>query len=352
MGLGTFVPIIGHAIDAFASGVNSAVNANQAKKDRQWKEHMYERQKEDEIAFWKMQNEYDLPSAQLQRMKDAGLNPLLAYGQGGSVAASSGQLNLPSPMSSQPARSDFHTNFGIAMQQAYLLNAQRENIEADTENKVQNSLLAAENAVKTRQEGIEKRNENFTFWERWKLTKESMLAENELKREYAFTEISKRNQIEEECRNLEKQNDYLENQISNNDRLTEVRIKQIEQDIDNSIKMTMSTLRLQDAESRKCIAEAYEARMRAALIGDPEYRKAFKEKELQAVKNMILQGDIDGLEKEMKKRALEMMPNVGDPSYKFKEFLDHWVYPISDIIGRALGSGNDAVNLFKTTKKL
>lgn len=35
-----------------------------------------------EIAMWNMQNEYNSPAAQMQRWKEAGLNPMLAYTQG------------------------------------------------------------------------------------------------------------------------------------------------------------------------------------------------------------------------------------------------------------------------------
>ena len=38
----------------------------------------YNRQKE----FWNMQNEYNTPTKQVERLKAAGLNPALMYGQG------------------------------------------------------------------------------------------------------------------------------------------------------------------------------------------------------------------------------------------------------------------------------
>lgn len=48
---------------------------------------------ENQVKFWNMQNEYNTPSAQVSRLKDAGLNPALAYGQGGNVANTAGQLS-------------------------------------------------------------------------------------------------------------------------------------------------------------------------------------------------------------------------------------------------------------------
>lgn len=48
-----------------------------------------EQQNQYNIDMWKMQNEYNSPQAQMQRFKDAGLNPNLIYGQGTSGNASS-----------------------------------------------------------------------------------------------------------------------------------------------------------------------------------------------------------------------------------------------------------------------
>lgn len=41
------------------------------------------------IALWNMQNEYNLPVNQMQRLRDAGLNPNLVYGNGATTLAAS-----------------------------------------------------------------------------------------------------------------------------------------------------------------------------------------------------------------------------------------------------------------------
>jgi len=48
----------------------------------------YNQQKRDNLEFWAMQNEYNSPQQQMQRFKDAGLNPNLIYGQGSAGNAS------------------------------------------------------------------------------------------------------------------------------------------------------------------------------------------------------------------------------------------------------------------------
>lgn len=57
-------------------------NANQAKINRKFQERMYNKQVEDNIKFWNMQNEYNNPSAVLERMRSAGINPLLYMSDG------------------------------------------------------------------------------------------------------------------------------------------------------------------------------------------------------------------------------------------------------------------------------
>lgn len=50
------------------------------------------------IENWSRQNEYNLPSAQMQRYKDAGLNPNLIYGSGSTSAGNAGSVaSAPSP---------------------------------------------------------------------------------------------------------------------------------------------------------------------------------------------------------------------------------------------------------------
>lgn len=79
------MPLLESAIIGGATALGSGINAWQTgrmnKKSRAFATQMYERQKYDNLGFWNMQNEYNSPAAQMQRFKDAGLNPNLIYGQ-------------------------------------------------------------------------------------------------------------------------------------------------------------------------------------------------------------------------------------------------------------------------------
>lgn len=84
-------------IGSSAMGVVSAGQANaramkMAREQREWNEQMYEKQKDFTVQMWHEQNAYNesqldkakaynSPMAQMQRYKDAGINPYMAVGQ-------------------------------------------------------------------------------------------------------------------------------------------------------------------------------------------------------------------------------------------------------------------------------
>lgn len=65
------------ATNAINYGFNQANNRNQ----QRYNDQVYNRQRQDALADWTMQNEYNSPRAQMQRYQEAGLNPNLIYGQ-------------------------------------------------------------------------------------------------------------------------------------------------------------------------------------------------------------------------------------------------------------------------------
>lgn len=90
-------------------GINAALQAGQNKQSRRYATYMYDRQRTDALADWQRQIDYMAPSAQMQRYKDAGLNPMLIYGN---------MANAPSVRASSPGnpRMDApQVNFGGAV---------------------------------------------------------------------------------------------------------------------------------------------------------------------------------------------------------------------------------------------
>lgn len=65
-----------------------------------------------DLQMWELQNEYNSPAAQMERLKQAGLNPLLLYGQG--VSGATGQAKeMPKY---QAPRAEFHSNLMNTLQ--------------------------------------------------------------------------------------------------------------------------------------------------------------------------------------------------------------------------------------------
>lgn len=92
---------IGSAIGA-AAGLGTALLSNyQAKKNRQANEVLAEKQFQQNKEMWDLQNQYNSPLMQTNRLKNAGLSPALAYGGNGQLvgnADSTPQLDYAGAM--------------------------------------------------------------------------------------------------------------------------------------------------------------------------------------------------------------------------------------------------------------
>lgn len=77
--------VIAAGISAAATGVSTAVNSSGRRKSQkrayEYQRKLMEYQNEIALKNWQLENEYNSPSAQMQRYQDAGLNPNLIYGQ-------------------------------------------------------------------------------------------------------------------------------------------------------------------------------------------------------------------------------------------------------------------------------
>lgn len=119
------------------SAIGSIFSNNSQKKEnqrnREFTEYMYDRQYDNNIKLWNMQNKYDLPSAQKQRLLDAGLNADLMY-SGKGVSPSP---NLQAAVAGSPSSGSLPGYGGVAaaLDQGRLIDAQIRNIDADTQKK-------------------------------------------------------------------------------------------------------------------------------------------------------------------------------------------------------------------------
>lgn len=138
------IPLIGAGASLVGGLLGNASQAAQNEEQRKWNEKMYAQQRQDALADWNMQNAYNAPVAQMGRLKEAGLNPNLVYGNGSVVAnsqsqpraASAGSYN-PRPMDYSFAGNSLANYFSIRQQQAQIDNLEQQKVlmEQDAKNK-------------------------------------------------------------------------------------------------------------------------------------------------------------------------------------------------------------------------
>lgn len=115
------------------TGTNAVMTGKMNKRAERFSREMYQKQRADALSDWHMQNAYNDPSAQMERLIAAGLNPNLMYGQG-TVGNSSGDPRAASVQ--QPKFETPHVDFGSVVQSAMQTKQLQANIartEAETE---------------------------------------------------------------------------------------------------------------------------------------------------------------------------------------------------------------------------
>jgi len=145
----TIAALAGAAAQTSGGLLNSIGQVFQNRKSRQFSREMYERQFNDNIRFWNMQNEYNSPQSQMNRFQAAGLNPNLIYGQGNSGPA--GAISTPDVQAPQFRNPEFGSAFSginplVMLNAIYDLDikaAQTDNLKAQNTVILQDAMLKA-----------------------------------------------------------------------------------------------------------------------------------------------------------------------------------------------------------------
>lgn len=148
---------IGAAGISAIGGYLTAENTNGMKlrdavRAREWQEYMYNKSMKDMRTNWQLEQAYNTPMAQLRRIEQAGMNPLLLYGQGGvsNVATNSiGAGQMPSTPFGDRQTADVGRYFLSGYEQMRMLNAQTQLMESqanktDEESKLMKSKTEAQ----------------------------------------------------------------------------------------------------------------------------------------------------------------------------------------------------------------
>lgn len=113
-----------------------------ARKQYKYQSMLMDKQNQQQIDFWKMNNEYNAPFNQRARLEQAGLNPDLMYGGSGNMY----QSQMPGAASGSAPNVDygsFSDNLRFAMQ-AQVMDAQVSKIEAENKLLAEQALNQAE----------------------------------------------------------------------------------------------------------------------------------------------------------------------------------------------------------------
>lgn len=127
---------ISGAASLLGAGGQAIATGKLNKKNRRWQEQMFRLQNQQAIANWQLQNQYNSPAAQMQRFRDAGLNPNLIYGQG--TAGNAGDISVGKPGNpdtsvpdigaiGQAARDSVFGYYDLRMKNAQITNQEKVN---------------------------------------------------------------------------------------------------------------------------------------------------------------------------------------------------------------------------------
>lgn len=150
-------PLIIAGSSLLGGAANSAATRYQNRRSQQFVREQYKTERDDNLRFWRMQNDYNSASSQVQRLKDANLNPALLYGGSAAGAAgSAGSLSAPSAKnpqfnSSRPgdAISQAGLSYMNSMYDLELKQAQTNNLKSQNNVILQDAALRAAQVSQT-----------------------------------------------------------------------------------------------------------------------------------------------------------------------------------------------------------
>lgn len=118
----------GGIIQGIAELASSGVNYASQQKTNKSNADENEKAREFNLMLWKMQNDYNTPSAQMARYVAAGLNPSLIYGSGSSSAGNASAPAAASPVRFNAPQFDMPNLVGVMQGIQQLKNAEIDNL--------------------------------------------------------------------------------------------------------------------------------------------------------------------------------------------------------------------------------
>lgn len=240
--------LVSTGLSAIGSIFSNNAQKKENERNREFAEYMYDKQYDNNIKMWNMQNKYNLPKNQIERMKQAGLNPDLMY----SGAGISPSPNLQAAVAGSASTGSLPGYGGSAeaFNQARLVDSQVRLSEAQAKNLEEDSALKASQRTGN---DIDNRFKS----EFWYETIDNLRANNKLSTNQADYLLYKMQESQELIKKFRAETDIL---------LTEADMKKI----DAKVHEELTALKVSIEHSREAIAtfeadtwyENFNARMR------------------------------------------------------------------------------------------
>lgn len=145
------IPLIGAGASILGNVLTGASNARQNRLQREYNDQMYARQRQDALSDWTMQNDYNSPQSQMQRLRDAKLNPNLVYGKGADNTSGVVRSTPAESWRPEATKYDF-SGVQTGLQSMYdikLKEAQTDNLKTQNTVMIQDALLKAAQTAST-----------------------------------------------------------------------------------------------------------------------------------------------------------------------------------------------------------
>lgn len=187
-------PLIAGGADVLSAGINAVLTSEQNRKNREFAKQQTFQARRWAMDDWAMQNQYNSPAEQMKRLREAGLNPNLVYGngavqQGANIAntqqaryeGKAPQIDLGGAVGSYlNAKQQQLQNDNLTAQNKVLIEQQK-NIAADTMNK----LFGAD--IKEFDFNLKTQLRNNSLAKAWEITKNLNLSGNLTQEQIAST---------------------------------------------------------------------------------------------------------------------------------------------------------------------
>lgn len=152
LGLDVADTAINTALSLFGARKQDYYQRRQMSIAQDYQKELMNKQFNSQLQMWNLQNEYNSPAAQMQRLREAGLNPALVYGNGNALTPAS-SMNAPSgsaPSNSGPSVSMPKSN----LLQSYMMSIQGDSYRAGIRRTEEDIEVLREQANKLRIEQL------------------------------------------------------------------------------------------------------------------------------------------------------------------------------------------------------